>query len=35
MELGVLHAIQSLHNPVLDKVMITVFNNLVGSLGQL
>ena len=35
MELNILHAIQTLHNPVLDKIMITVFNNLVGSLGQL
>ena len=35
MELNILHAIQSLHNPVLDQVMITVFNTLVGSLGQL
>ena len=35
MELNILHAIQTLHNPVLDKIMITVFNNFVGSLGQL
>lgn len=35
MELGILHAIQLLHNPLLDQIMITVFNNLVGSLGQL
>lgn len=35
MELSILHAIQSLHNPVLDKIMILVFNNFVGSLGQL
>lgn len=35
MELSILHIIQLLHNPVLDKVMVTVFNNLVGSLGQL
>lgn len=35
MELNILHAIQFLHNPVLDQVMVTVFNNLVGSLGQL
>lgn len=35
MELSILHAIQTLHNPVLDKIMIVVFNNLVGSLGQL
>ena len=35
MELSILHAIQSLHNPILDQIMIVVFNNLVGSLGQL
>lgn len=35
MELSMLHALQSLHNPVLDQIMITVFNTLVGSLGQL
>ena len=35
MELSILHAIQSLHNPVLDEIMVAVFNNLVGSLGQL
>ena len=35
MELSILHAIQTLHNPVLDKIMIVIFNNLVGSLGQL
>lgn len=35
MELSILHSIQALHNPVLDQIMITVFNTLVGSLGQL
>lgn len=35
MELSILHAIQQLHSPVLDQVMITVFNTLVGPLGQL
>lgn len=35
MELSILHAIQSLHNPILDQIMTGVFNNLVGSLGQL
>ena len=35
MELGILHAIQLLHNPLLDQAMVAVFNNLVGSLGQL
>ena len=33
MELSILHAIQTIHNPVLDKIMVLVFNNLVGSLG--
>lgn len=35
MELSILHAIQALHTPALDQVMITVFNTLVGSKGQL
>ena len=35
MELSILHMIQSLHNPVLDQIMVAVFNNFVGSLGQL
>ena len=35
MELSILHAIQSLHHPILDAVMTGVFNNLVGSIGQL
>lgn len=35
MELSILHAIQQLHSPVLDQLMITVFNTFVGSLGQL
>lgn len=35
MELNILHALQSLHNPVLDRIMVTVFNTMVGSLGQL
>ena len=35
MELSILHAIQLIHNPFLDQVMVTVFNNLVGSIGQL
>ena len=29
-----LHLIQALHNPILDSIMVTVFNQLVGSLGQ-
>ncbi len=35
MELAILHAIQGLHTPLLDNIMVTVFNNLVGSKGQL
>lgn len=35
MELSILHVIQSLHHPILDAVMTGVFNNLVGSIGQL
>lgn len=35
MELSILHMIQTLHNPLLDKIMIFIFNSLVGSLGQL
>lgn len=35
MELSILHGIQALHNPVLDQIMVTVFNTLVGLLGQL
>ena len=35
MELGVLHALQLLHSPIMDEIMVLVFNNLVGPLGQL
>ena len=35
MELQILHAIQGLHNPMLDTIMISVFNKLVGSLGEM
>ena len=35
MELSFLHALQNLHHPLLDVIMTTVFNDLVGSLGQL
>lgn len=35
MELSILHTIQSLHNPILDQIMLTVFNTLVGSIGQI
>ena len=35
MELQILHSIQELHNPLLDMIMISVFNKMVGSLGQM
>lgn len=35
MELRILYAMQLLHNPILDRLMVTVFNTMVGSLGQL
>ena len=35
MELSILHAIQGLHNPVLDQIMVFVFNKMVGPIGQL
>jgi len=35
MELSILHAIQSIRTPFLDSVMVTVFNTVVGSKGQL
>lgn len=35
MELSILHAIQALHTPALDQIMVTVFNDLVGAKGQL
>ena len=35
MELSILHTLQSLHHPILDAVMTVVFNNFVGSIGQL
>lgn len=35
MELNILHAIQQIHNPVLDTIMVSVFNKMVGSLGQM
>lgn len=35
MELNILHAIQQLHNPLLDTIMVSVFNTMVGSLGHL
>ena len=35
MELTFLHMLQSLHNPILNQIMITVFNTFVGSIGQL
>ena len=35
MELQILHAIQGLHSPLLDTIMISVFNKMVGSLGEM
>ena len=35
MELSILHAIQGLHNPVLDQIMVLIFNKMVGPIGQL
>ena len=35
MELNILHTLQSFHNPLLDQIMVTVFNTFVGSLGQI
>ena len=35
MELGILYWINALHSPVLDRVMVAVFNNLVGSKGEI
>lgn len=35
MELNILHGIQQLHNPMLDEIMVFVFNKMVGSLGQM
>lgn len=35
MEFNILYWIQSLHNPVLDSVMVTIFNNIVGSKGEI
>lgn len=35
MEMSILHMLQSLHNPVLDQIMVTVFNTLMGSIGQI
>ncbi|MGN0408598.1 MAG: phosphatase PAP2 family protein [Bacteroides sp.] len=35
MELNILYAIQEMHNPVLDEIMVLIFNKVVGSIGQL
>lgn len=35
MEFSILYWIQGLHSPFLDSFMVTVFNTLVGSKGQL
>ena len=35
MEMNLLYAIQNWHTPILDKLMVTVFNTIVGEKGQL
>ena len=35
MELSILYWIRNLHNVFLDSVMVTVFNNIVGSKGEI
>lgn len=35
MEMTILQFIQNLRNPALDKFMLTVFNDIVGSAGQI
>ena len=35
MELNILHWIQNLHSDFLDTVMVTVFNDIVGSKGEI
>ena len=35
MELSILHAIQGIHNPMLDKIMVLIFGTIVGSKGQI
>lgn len=35
MEMTILQLIQSWHNPILDKVMVLVFNDFVGAKGEM
>ena len=35
MEMAMLQVIQSWHNPVLDRIMVIVFNNFVGAKGEI
>ena len=35
MEFNILYALQQLHSPFLDKLMVTVFNNFVGTKGEI
>ena len=35
MELNILHYIQGIHNPILDEIMVLIFNTIVGSAGQI
>ena len=35
MEFNILYGIQNLHNAFLDSVMVTIFNDIVGSKGEI
>ena len=35
MEMNILYFIQSLHNPILDKIMVAIFNDIVGTKGEI
>ena len=35
MEMALLQLIQSWHNPILDKIMVIVFNDFVGAKGEI
>ena len=35
MEMAILQVIQSWHNPVLDRIMVIVFNDFVGAKGEI
>ena len=35
MEMAMLQVIQSWHNPVLDRIMVIVFNDFVGAKGEI